>query len=183
MSTQALPPLEQLEQQQPLSPIERLAAMGNQQPSTPSKPDDNLSPIERLEAMGQQQPPQPQADPDQKTASDTRQMLVSGLTGMPTPNMTDADRASFANGKAAGAGTATLLSAAPLLGALAPHLPDLDKAWKIAAALMGGSATVDHVVHVLKTLRGKYSELLRRQQIYVQFPHLLGELPCLPILK
>src|ERR1700733_2831252 len=53
--------------------------------------------------------------------SDTRQMLVSGLTGMPTPNMTDADKASFANGKAAGAGSATLLSVAPLLGAIAPH--------------------------------------------------------------
>ena len=155
MSTQALSPLEQLEQQQPLSPIERLAAMGNQQPTAPTQTDDNLSPLERLEAMGQkQQQPQPQADPNQ-AASDTRQMLVSGLTGMPTPNMTDADKASFQSGKAAGAGTATLLSAAPLLGALAPHLPDLDKAWKIAAALMGGSATVDHVVHVLKTLRGK----------------------------
>jgi hypothetical protein len=43
-----------------------------------------------------------QANPEQY-ASDTRQMLVSGLTGMPTPNMTDADRASFASGKAAGA--------------------------------------------------------------------------------
>jgi hypothetical protein len=36
-------------------------------------------------------------------ASQTRQMLVSGLTGMPTPNMTADDRASFERGKAAGA--------------------------------------------------------------------------------
>lgn len=96
-----------------------------------------------------------QANPDQ-TASDTRQMLVSGLTGIPTPNMTDADRASFATGKAAGAGTATLLSAAPLLGALAPHLPDLNKAWKIAALLGGSSATVDHLLSVLGVLNGKH---------------------------
>ncbi len=40
---------------------------------------------------------------DEEQASQTRQMLVSGLTGMPTPNMTDDDKKSFAKGKAAGA--------------------------------------------------------------------------------
>ena len=44
----------------------------------------------------------PVFSPDEK-ASQTRQMLVSGLTGMPTPNMTAEDRAQFAQGKAAGA--------------------------------------------------------------------------------
>jgi hypothetical protein len=137
-----------------LSPIEQL--MQGSQPSSPaqSQGQDSLSPIEQLMQTKDQPAAQPTVDPAQD-ASNTRQMLVSGLTGMPTPNMTEQDKASFANGKAAGAGTATLLSAAPLLGVLAPHLPDLDKAWKIAATLMGGSATVDHVIHVLKTLRGK----------------------------
>src|SRR4030095_10114598 len=36
-------------------------------------------------------------------ASNTRQMLVSGLTGMPTPNMTEQEKTQFAQGKAAGA--------------------------------------------------------------------------------
>src|SRR5262249_18371281 len=88
-------------------------------------------------------------------ASNTRQMMVSGMTGMPTPNMTDADKAEFATGKAVGAGSATLISAAPMLGVLAPHLPTLDKAWKIAVALGGASATVDHLLHVMGILNGK----------------------------
>jgi hypothetical protein len=48
-----------------------------------------------------------QAQPVAKTPEDkqsqTRQMLVSGLTGMPTPNMSESDKASFESGKAAGA--------------------------------------------------------------------------------
>lgn len=141
-----------------LSPLEQLGQSVQQQPSAaPStQPPSQLSPLEQLgQSVQKQQQPQPQANPDQ-TASDTRQMLVSGMTGLPTPNMTDADRASFASGKAAGAGTATLLSAAPLLGALAPHLPDLNKAWKIAALLGGSSATVDHLLSVLGVLNGKH---------------------------
>jgi hypothetical protein len=39
----------------------------------------------------------------EEQASQTRQMLVSGLTGLPTPNMSAEDRASFEKGKAAGA--------------------------------------------------------------------------------
>jgi hypothetical protein len=39
----------------------------------------------------------------EEEASNTRQMLVSGLTGMPTPNMTAREKAQFAQGKAAGA--------------------------------------------------------------------------------
>ena len=35
--------------------------------------------------------------------SQTRQSMVAGLTGMPTPNMSDADKATFEKGKAAGA--------------------------------------------------------------------------------
>jgi hypothetical protein len=47
-------------------------------------------------------------------ASNTRQMLVSGLTGMPTPNMTDADKASFERGKAAGAVSVPVVAGATL---------------------------------------------------------------------
>jgi hypothetical protein len=36
-------------------------------------------------------------------ASQTRQMLVGGLTGMPTPNMSEEDKRSFERGKVAGA--------------------------------------------------------------------------------
>ena len=47
-------------------------------------------------------------------ASQTRQMLVGGLTGMPTPNMTAADRASFERGKAAGAVSVPIVAGAAL---------------------------------------------------------------------
>lgn len=63
-------------------------------------------------------------------ASNTRQMLVSGLTGMPTPNMTDADKASFARGKAAGAVSVPLVAGATLgASAAAEVIPSVvDKA-------------------------------------------------------
>ena len=142
-TTPQLSPLEQLGQS-----VQQQAAPAQQQ-TTPSQPQ--LSPLEQLgQSVQKQQTPQP-VDP-QQYASDTRQMLVSGLTGMPTPNMTEQDKSSFAAGKATGAGTATLLSVAPLLGALAPHLPTLDKAWKIATLLGGASVTVDHLLHIMGVL-------------------------------
>jgi hypothetical protein len=59
-------------------------------------------------------------------ASQTRQMAVAGLTGMPTPNMSEADKASFEQGKAAGAISvpvvAGAVASAPLLGAVGSHL-------------------------------------------------------------
>ncbi|MCU1301584.1 MAG: hypothetical protein JWQ87_1868, partial [Candidatus Sulfotelmatobacter sp.] len=67
-------------------------------------------------------------------ASNTRQMLVSGLTGMPTPNMTDADKASFARGKAAGAVSVPLVAGATLGATAAPEIipPIVDKAKAVA---------------------------------------------------
>ncbi len=59
--------------------------------------------------------------PDEE-ASNTRQMLVSGLTGMPTPNMTEREKTQFAQGKAAGAISVPLVAggtAAPLATAAA----------------------------------------------------------------
>ena len=79
-----------------LSPLEQLAQQsGPVQPSPQAAPTSNLSPLEQL-AQQSAKPTQPQvkSNPEQD-ASNTRQMLVSGLTGMPTPNMTDQDKASF----------------------------------------------------------------------------------------
>lgn len=101
-------------------------------------------------------------------ASNTRQMLVSGLTGMPTPNMTDADKASFAKGKAAGAVSVpavaagmSLTSAAPVIEAIAEHLPNLDKAYKVlktlgevGAGAGGATYTIDHLKQVLGIMGG-----------------------------
>jgi hypothetical protein len=102
-------------------PFAKFATPSPNQPAAVSTAADSDDPFAKFAAGPSKQAT---ADPAQY-ASDTRQMLVSGLTGMPTPNMTDADKQSFATGKAVGAGSATLLSVAPLLGALAPHLPTL----------------------------------------------------------
>jgi hypothetical protein len=74
--------------------------------------------------------PKSQAD----EASETRQMLVSGLTGMPTPNMTAADRTSFAQGKAAGAVSVPLVAAGVTGGAATAEFgPQVIKAVQAAA--------------------------------------------------
>ncbi len=61
--------------------------------------------------------------------SDVRMKLVSGLTGLPTPNMTEQDKADFAQGRAAGAlsvpvvagATIGATAAASALPAVLPH--------------------------------------------------------------
>src|SRR5260370_42625400 len=58
--------------------------------------------FDQLDAQQSQTQTKPALSPDEQ-ASQTRQLLVSGLTGMPTPNMTPEDRAQFEKGKAAGA--------------------------------------------------------------------------------
>jgi hypothetical protein len=73
-------------------------------------------------------------------------MLVSGLTGMPTPNMTEADKASFARGKAAGAisvpvvaGAALGASALPsvIAGGTEPGLQTFEAAKGFASSQVG----------------------------------------------
>jgi len=86
-----------------------------------------------FEQMAQQQ--QQQESQNQSTkpvlspedqASQTRQMLVSGLTGMPTPNMTTEDRANFEKGKAAGAVSVPVVAgAATGLTAISEALPSV----------------------------------------------------------
>ena len=111
MST-SLSPLEQLEQQ-------------SAQAQSPSQtaPASNLSPLEQLEQQSAKAgtPSGPQVNPEQE-ASNTRQMLVSGLTGMPTPNMTEQDKASFARGKAAGAVSVPLVAGATAGATAVPEI-------------------------------------------------------------
>ena len=75
-----------------------------QQAQTPSAAPNSSGNIFQQLAEGTYKDPnaQPEVSPEQY-ASDTRQMLVSGLTGMPTPNMTEQDKTEFQQGKAAGA--------------------------------------------------------------------------------
>jgi len=103
-----------------LSPLEQLGQDVQQQ--QPSQPQSGLSPLELL-GQDVQKPTgtSSQGSPAQD-ASNTRQMLVSGLTGMPTPNMTDADKASFARGKAAGAVSVPLVAGATLGATAAPEI-------------------------------------------------------------
>src|SRR5215472_9094943 len=78
-------------------------------------------------------------------ASETRQMLVSGLTGMPTPNMNADDRASFQRGKAAGAVSVPAVAAATTGASLAAELgagtlkavAEMAKAHPTAAKFLG----------------------------------------------
>lgn len=120
-------------------------------------PFDEPLASEKAEAAAKQQA---EANPAQE-ASNTRQMLVSGLTGMPTPNMTEQDRQNFEAGKAAGAvsvpvvaGAMSLNAAAPLITTLAEHLPTLDKAYKILTAIGAGTYTVQHLKDVMKIIGG-----------------------------
>ena len=104
-----------------LSPLEQLGQDVGQsaaaQPSTPSQ--KQLSPLEQLGEDVQKQQAPPSAADD---ASNTRQMLVSGLTGMPTPNMTEADKASFEKGKAAGAISVPVVAGATLGATATPEV-------------------------------------------------------------
>ena len=49
-------------------------------------------------------------------------MLVSGLTGLPTPNMTEADKASFARGKATDAISVPVVAGATVGATAAPEV-------------------------------------------------------------
>ncbi len=80
---------------------------------------------------------------DEEKASQTRQMLVSGLTGMPTPNMTDEQKAQFAQGKAAGAFSVPAVASTyrAAHAALAAGIPALAKALTAGAVGLGEWAT------------------------------------------
>lgn len=82
-------------------------------------------------------------DPQQQ--SQTRQMLVSGLTGMPTPNMSPQDQESFQQGKAAGAVSVPLVAGATtVLGTpgAAAALATVGKKWGIDALKTAGKSAI-----------------------------------------
>ena len=93
--------------------LEQSSAPQPQQGEVPGLPAGYK--LESSTSASTQQTPEDQA-------SQTRQMLVSGLTGMPTPNMTDADKASFERGKAAGAASVPLVAGATLAATAAPEV-------------------------------------------------------------
>jgi len=92
------------------------------QPATPSSPS-TTNPLAEFGGITiPEENTPPSVSPEEK-ASQTRQMLVSGLTGMPTPNMTAEDKANFEKGKAAGAISVPLVAGTTaLIGATAPEI-------------------------------------------------------------
>jgi len=118
-----------------LSPLKLLGQNVQKQAQPPQTTPSNLSPLELLgQDVQKQQQQQAPASSTEDQASQTRQMLVSGLTGLPTPNMTDADKASFARGKAAGAISVPVVAGATLGATAAPELLTsiVDKAKAVA---------------------------------------------------
>lgn len=75
-------------------------------------------------------------NPEQQ-ASNTRQSAVAGMTGMPTPNMSDQDKASFERGKMAGAVSVPLatgvMAAGPLMDAIGSHLGTIKSIMDLAS--------------------------------------------------
>jgi len=101
-------------------------------------------------------------EPPKDEASETRQMLVSGLTGMPTPNMTATDRQNFTTGKAVGAVSVPAVAAGTLGAGLAGEfgppvikaVADMAKAHPVAAKaiakIIGGAVLGHDYGHTLK---------------------------------
>jgi len=70
-----------------------------------------------------QQPPLSQWDAQQEEGHQNRLSLLAGLTGMPTPNMSEQDKVSFERGKAAGAISVPLVAGATVAGASGALVP------------------------------------------------------------
>lgn len=89
---------------------------------------DQVAAEDEQQQQARTQPTKPTLSPEEQ-ASQTRQMAVSGLTGMPTPNMTVADKTAFERGKATGAisvpavaaGTVGLTAIPEVLPSVLPH--------------------------------------------------------------
>lgn len=130
-----------------LSPIEQLMMQGSQpQSSTQPQDQNNLSPIEQLMQIGQKATDIPGADIQPVTTS-TNPKLAAAEAGKDMPE--------YVGAVGAGAAGAMGLSAAePVLSALAPHLPSLQKARDILLALGGGAYTLEHLGKVLHIING-----------------------------
>jgi hypothetical protein len=98
-------------------------------PATPASPSDGSFSMAELTKDDEQNQQTTQAkpvrSPEEQTSQDLQNM-VSGLTGMPTPNMSAEDRAQFERGKAAGAVSVPLVAgAATGATAIAEALPSV----------------------------------------------------------
>jgi hypothetical protein len=124
----------------------------------PAAPDNSslLQDGETLAPPTPTTPPPPSAD---DMASQARQSMVAGMTGLPSPNMSAEDRQHFQTGKvlgtasgiAAGAAAAAPI-AAPVVVPIAKWISDNPiKAYLLTKTLgeLGLSKHVDHVVHVI----------------------------------
>jgi hypothetical protein len=109
-------------------------AQPQQQPTavisaTPASPSDGSFSMAELTKDDEQNQQTTQAKPvrtPEEQASQNLQSMVSGLTGMPTPNMSAGDRAQFERGKAAGAVSVPLVAgAATGATAIAEALPSV----------------------------------------------------------
>lgn len=115
-----------------LSPIEQLMMQGSQpQSSTQPQDQNNLSPIEQLMQIGQKATDIPGADIQPVTTS-TNPKLAAAEAGKDMPE--------YVGAVGAGAAGAMGLSAAePVLSALAPHLPSLQRRvtfyWRLVVGL------------------------------------------------
>lgn len=137
------------------------------QTPTPSAPPSAPSPqgdiVDQVAAGSNNTQPSAGAPktPAVDQASQDRQMLVSGLTGMPTPNMNEQDRQNFAAGKAAGAVSVPL----------------------VASATAGGVAALNYLAPIAEHISGQIlehgTELATK---YPNFVKLAGKLiPGLPV--
>jgi len=115
------------------SPLDQLLGAA-QTAAPPSQPSG--SPLDQLLAA-----PAAPANAPEQDASNTRQMLVSGLTGMPTPNMTVADKESFERGKAAGAVSVPVVAGAVAGASVLPSA---------ASALEAAAKAHPFVAHVIQ---------------------------------
>lgn len=114
-------------------------------------PFDEPLPSEKAEA-------QVKANPEQ-AASNARQSMVAGMTGLPTPNMTPQDREQFAEGKAAGALTVPAVAGAmttgPLLEAIGGHLSTIKSIIDAATKVGIGTMTYREAKELYKEFVGK----------------------------
>jgi len=126
MSTQAVTPDNPFEAPLPSEVNEHQQAVAA---SPTGNPFDEPLASEKAEA-------QVKLNPEQQ-ASNTRQNAVAGMTGMPTPNMSDQDRASFERGKMAGAVSVPLatgvMAAGPLMDAIGSHLGTIKSIMDLAS--------------------------------------------------
>lgn len=103
--------------------FDQIAQEGQQTPQGgQAQAGDIFDQLAQRQQAQQVQTQQPKPPTPEEQASQTRQMAVSGLTGMPTPNMSAQDKAEFEQGKAAGAVSVPVVAAGTVAAAYAPEI-------------------------------------------------------------